>query len=188
MSANLRNYTKAIYGFEHVLKLTPEKAYAKKSPCTGWVGRDVYEHGLGNVKMIHAFATTGKGPKSTPKLGADPLGTWARLRDTTLDALDRPGALEEIAVDPFGPGFGSMPMDVLVGFMSSDLVVHAWDLARTAKVDDHLDPALCKDALAAWKSLPEDVLRMPGMFAPAIKSARGADAQTKLLNFLGRAV
>lgn len=60
-----------------------------------------------------------------------------------------------MAKDPFGPGFESMPIDALVGFMAADLVPHTWDMARTAK---------------------------------AVKSAPGADAQTKLLNFLGRSV
>jgi hypothetical protein len=70
--------------------------------------------------------------------------------------------------------------------MSSDLIVHAWDLARTAKVGDRLGPALCKDAHTAWKILPEDALRMPGMFTAAIKPVKAADAQTKMPNFLGR--
>jgi uncharacterized protein (TIGR03086 family) len=188
MSENLRRYTKAIYAFDHVLKLTPEKAFARKAPCAGWTGKDVYEHAVGGVKMMHSFAATGKGPKSMPKLGADPYGAWAKLRDSTLEALDHAGVLQAIAHDPFGPDFGPMPMDALVGFMGADLVVHVWDLARTAKVDEQLDPALCKATLATWKAAPEEVLRMPGMFGPAVKPAQGTDIQTKLLNFLGRTV
>ena len=61
-------------------------------------------------------------------------------------------------------------------------------MARTAKVDERLDAGLVKHTLATWKSLPEAVLRMPGMMGAAVKPAPGADAQTKMLNFLGRAV
>jgi hypothetical protein len=61
-------------------------------------------------------------------------------------------------------------------------------MARTAKVDERLDPTLVKHSLVTWKSLPEHVLRMPGMMAAAVKPAPGADAQTKLLNFVGRVV
>lgn len=188
MSANLRQYISAVYAFDHVLKSAKPTVFTRKAPCAGWTGRDVYQHGMGNLAMIKGFATVGKGPKSSPKLGADPLGAWIKLRDQTLEVLDRAGALQETAKDPFGPGFGSMPMDSLVGFMAAELAVHVWDLARTAKVDERLDPALVKFSHATWKTLPEEVLRMPGMMAPAVKSAPGADAQTKLLNFMGRTV
>ncbi len=187
MSANLRNYVKSLYAFDHVLSLTPDRALTRKSPCEGWTGKDVVEHALGSVKMVQSFATTGHGPKSAPKIAADRLGQWARLRDTTLEALDHPGALQRIAHDPFGPEFGPVSIDDLIAFMGADLVVHAWDLARTAKVDDRLDPALCKASLAMWKGLPDEIMRGPGMFGAAIKPAKGADPQTRLLNFLGRA-
>jgi uncharacterized protein (TIGR03086 family) len=159
MSENLRSYTKALFGFDHVVKLTPERAWARKSPCAGWTGKDVYEHAVGGVKMVHSFATTGKGPKSPPKLGTDPLGQWEKLRDGTLAALDDAGALHSEVHEPFGPEFGSMPMDAFIGFMGADLVIHTWDLARTAKADERLDPGLCTMAFAAWKALPEAVLR-----------------------------
>ncbi len=188
MSANLRNYVKSLYAFDHVMRLTPDKALARKSPCAGWTGKDVVEHALGSVKMVHSFTTTGRGPKSSPKVAANPLAQWAKLRDATIEALDQPGALQTIAHDPFGPEFGPVPIDALVGFMGADLAVHAWDLARTAKVDDQLDPALCTATLAMWKGLPAEIMRGPGMFDAAIKPVKGADPQTRLLNFLGRTV
>jgi hypothetical protein len=76
----------------------------------------------------------------------------------------------------------------LVGFMAADLVPHTWDLARTAKVDERLDPTLVKHTMLTWKGLPEAALRMPGMMGAAVKPAPGSDAQTKMLNFLGRVV
>ncbi|MDO8389054.1 MAG: hypothetical protein Q7V57_01075 [Actinomycetota bacterium] len=188
MSDNLRLYTSAVYAFEHVLKMAKPTAFNRKAPCEGWTGKDVFEHGIGNLAMIKAFASTGKGPKSTPKLGADPLGAWLKLRDQTLAVLDHPHVLQSIAKDPFGPEFGPMPVDALVGFMAADLVPHTWDMARTAKVDERLDATLVKHTMATWKGLPEEVLRMPGMMAAAVKPAAGADAQTKMLNFLGRTV
>lgn len=188
MSENLRNYTKAVYAFDHVLKSAKDSAYGKKAPCAGWTGKDVYEHVAGNLAMIKSYAQTGKGPKSMPKLAADPLAGWAKLRDQTLESLDHPGVLQSIASQPFGADFGDMPLDALVGFMAADLTVHVWDMARTAKVDERLDAGLVKAATGVWKSLPSEVLRMQGMFANPVKPAAGVDAQTKMLNFLGRAV
>lgn len=192
MSENLRNYVKAVYAFDRALKngldKSGDKLFAKKAPCQGWTGKDVYEHGLGNLKMIQAFATTGNGPKSSPKLGTKPLAAWEKLRDQTLEALDHQGVLDSTANDPFGPEFGSIPIDALVGFMAAELAVHVWDLARTARVDERLDPALVTFSNRTWRSLGEEVLRMPGMMGPKVTPQPGADAQTKMLNFLGRTV
>ncbi len=188
MSENLRNYVKAVYSFDHVLKSSKDTVYKRKAPCEGWTGTDVYEHALGNLKMVHAFATTGHAPKSAPKLGKDPLKAWEKLRDQTLESLDHDGVLHSMAHEPFGPEFGSIPVDALVGFMAAELAVHVWDMARTAKVDERLDPALVKFTNTTWRSLGEEVLRMDNMFGPRVKSAPGADAQTKMLNFLGRTV
>jgi uncharacterized protein (TIGR03086 family) len=188
MSHNLRLYTAAVFAFEHALKMAKPTALARKAPCVGWTGKDVYEHAIGNLAMIKSFAASGTAPKSSPKLGAAPLGAWVKLREQTLEALDHPHVLEAVAHDPFGPDFGPMPVDTLVGFMAADLVPHVWDMARTAKVDERLDPSLVKHTMNTWKALPAEVLRGPGMMAAAVKPAPGADAQTKMLNFLGRAV
>jgi uncharacterized protein (TIGR03086 family) len=186
MSDNLRTYTKAVFAFDHVIKSAKANVYTRKAPCAGWTGKDVYDHAMGNLAMIKSFAKTGKAPKSSPKLGNDPVGAWIKLRDDVLAMLDKPGVLQSTASQPFGPEFGDMPLDTLVGFMAAELAVHVWDMARTAKVDERLEPALVKFAHATWKSLGESVLRMDGMMGPAIKPAAGADAQTKMLNFLGR--
>jgi uncharacterized protein (TIGR03086 family) len=184
MTINLRNYTKTIYGFDHVMKLTPEKALNKKSPCADWKGVDVIGHVLGAMKSVHSAATAGVMPKTWPKPGTDPRGAWAKLRDQTLEALDQPNVLHKEAQTFFGP----MSVDAFLAFMGSDLLIHAWDLARTAKVDERLDQQLCKEALAVWKTFPDSMMRSPNVFGPAVKSAKGADVQTKLLNFVGRTV
>lgn len=188
MSENLRNYTKALFAFDHVVKNAKPTTYKRRSPLDGWTGADVYEHALGGVKMVQSFAATGKAPRSTPKLGAKPLETWEKLRDQTLEALDREGVLQSVADDPFGPDFGPMPIDALIGFMAAELAVHTWDLARTAKVDERLDPGLVKYTNAVWRALPDGVLRSQGMMGPKVKVEKGADAQTRMLNYLGRTV
>jgi uncharacterized protein (TIGR03086 family) len=186
MSANLRNYTKALYAFDHVMKLTDERTWSRKAPFAGWNGANIYTHVMDQVKQVHSQVTVGKNPKGSMKLGADPYGAWAKLRDQTLEALDHPGALQKMAHEPFGADFGSFPIDAFVGFMVAELVPHAWDLARTAKVDDRLDQGLCTITLATWKTLPKEVLRGPGFFGPAITPPKGADAQARMLAFVGR--
>ncbi len=184
MSANLRSYVKTVYGFDHVMKLATDKAMARQSPCAEWKGRDIVEHVLGGMKSVQTAAKLGAMPKSWPKLGADPQAAWAKHRDQTLESLDHPDVLQRSATTFFGP----MPVDTFISFMGADLLIHTWDLARTAKVDERLDPALCRSVLAIWKAMPADMLRSPSVFGPAIASPTGADAQTRMLNFVGRTV
>lgn len=54
-------------------------------------------------------------------------------------------------------------------------MIQGWDLARTAKADERLDPGLRTMAFTAWKAVPAAVLRRPRMFAAGIKPATGAD-------------
>lgn len=182
MSANLRSFTTAIYGFEHVLKMTPSKALQRQSPCTDWKGADVIAHTLAAVTAVNRAATAGTMPKSLPKVADDPVVQWERLRDRTLTALDHPDVLGSTADTFFGP----LKVDTFIGVMGADILVHTWDLARTARVDDRLDPNLCRSTLRLWKSIPAELLRRPGVFGPPIKPPKDADAQTKLLNFVGR--
>ena len=182
MSTNLRNFVKTVYGFDHVIKLVNDKAMTKQSPCSDWKGVDVIGHALGGLKSVQTAATVGAMPKSWPKPGADPRAAWAKQRDQTLEALDHSDVLHKVANTFFGP----MPVDTFISFMGADLLIHTWDLARTGKVDERLDPALCKSVLAIWKSLPAEMLRSPSVFGPAITPPKGADAQTRMLNFVGR--
>ena len=56
MSANLRIYTQALYGFDHVVRLTPGAAWERPSPCGGWTGRDVIGHVIAVQRWIESLA------------------------------------------------------------------------------------------------------------------------------------
>jgi uncharacterized protein (TIGR03086 family) len=184
MSDALRLFTKAVYGFDHVMRLVPDNRWNRKSPCDGWTATDVLAHALGGIEAVRLAAEVGEMPKKHSKVGSDPYASFAKTRDAALTALDQPGVLHKVANTFFGP----MPVDAFMPMMAADLTVHTWDLARAAKVDERLDPALVKNAVAMFKSFPPEIMRSPGIFGVAVKSIKGADAQTKMLNFAGRTV
>jgi uncharacterized protein (TIGR03086 family) len=189
MSENLRLFTKALYGFDHVARLVPAKAWDRKSPCADWIGRDVAGHVIGAIKVTDAHTRSRKINMKTmadyrKTAGEDPYATFVKVRDSTLEALDHPGVLAKREQT----WFGEQTIDEFIRLMAADITVHTWDLARTAKVDERLDPALCKAALATYKPFPKAMLRQPGVFGAALKSEPGADIQTKLLHFAGRTV
>ena len=59
MSENLRHYTTIVFGFEHVLRLVPESAWANPSPCEGWNARQVAGHAMAVVNNVAARGGVG---------------------------------------------------------------------------------------------------------------------------------
>jgi uncharacterized protein (TIGR03086 family) len=187
MSENLRMYTKAVYGFDHVMRTVPEGTWDRPSPCEGWTALDVAGHAMGVVAMIRAFAE-GTAPQhhdGPPRdiTGADPHATWAELRDGVLEALDHQGVLQRVVPSPFGP----MPLDTLIGTLLVDTLVHSWDLARATGADERLDPGLVERAHGVLAQLG-DGIRGPGMFDPVVTTSDAASAQDRFIAFTGRRV
>jgi uncharacterized protein (TIGR03086 family) len=73
----------------------------------------------------------------------------------------------------------------LLPVLTTDVLVHTWDLAQAVQADDHLDDELC--ALAYERAQANDGrLRTSGMFGPRVPVSDGASTQTKLLALFGR--
>jgi hypothetical protein len=60
------------------------------------------------------------------------------------------------------------------------------DLARATGQDDQLDPDAVQRAMEFLEPL-DDAIRRPGGFAAKIDPPKGANTQTRFLNFGGRA-
>ena len=69
----------------------------------------------------------------------------------------------------------------------ADTLIHTWDFARATEQDERLDPEAV--AVATRILLPEDHdIRLPHAFGSPVQPEDPSDAQTRLLNFLGRRV
>lgn len=188
MSENLRWYTKALYGMDHVVRLVEPDAWNRLSPCEGWTARHVIGHVIAIQRYMLALVQ-GTEPTMDPMTepdrhaGDDPAVTWAAARDDILEALDHEGVLHRV-VTTFR---GEQQVDEMVGSNVADTTIHTWDLARAAGVDDRLDPGLV--ARASELILPvADGMRMPMVFGPRVAVPDGADPQTVLLAATGRHV
>lgn len=179
MSLNLRNYTKAVYGFDHVIRSIRDEQWERPSPCEGWSARDVAAHATGVLRYIESLA------RGTTPVAAE--GTtyqaWASARDGVLEALDHAEVLHRTVPTPFG----EMSIDALLGILLTDTLTHTWDLARAVGGDECLAPELVKAAHAAVEPLDAG-LRSPGRFAAKVDVSTADDAQTRFLKFLGRRV
>lgn len=84
------------------------------------------------------------------------------------------------------PHTGQLPLpDAIDRFYTADIFMHTWDLARATGQHEALDATKCAELLAGM--LPLDaMLRASGQYGAPVVVPDDADAQTKLLGFIGR--
>ena len=70
-------------------------------------------------------------------------------------------------------------------FYTADVFMHTWDLARAGGLDATLDADFCAELLAGMEPI-EDLMRQSGQYGPRVPVPADADAQTRLLGFIGR--
>jgi uncharacterized protein (TIGR03086 family) len=114
-------------------------------------------------------------------LGGDPKAAWRDSSATALKAVERPGAM----TDTVHLSFGDVPGAEYCMQLTTDLTVHAWDLARGINAPDELDRELV-DACLAEVRAHEQMLRGSGLFGEKVDVPASADPQTQLLAILGR--
>ena len=156
------------------------------TPCDDWDVRALTNHVAGEVLWmpdLFAGKTVAEvGDKfDGDLLGDDPVATFDRAVSEAKAVLSAPGALEKTVHLSFGDFSGADYTDQI----SSDLTIHAWDLARAIGGDESLDPELVALTDKTFGSV-FDAFRGPGGFGDDVPVPDDADAQTKLLAKSGR--
>jgi uncharacterized protein (TIGR03086 family) len=179
VSEKLRRYTKAVYGFDAVVRRVPADRWDAPSPCPDWTAADVVRHQVDVHSMIAAMAgAEGEPPPFDP---ADPTSAWFATRDRVLGALDTEGALQREDDTPFG----HLTVDQLVGILFIDPLTHTWDLAVAAGIEPALDEELCTRG-ANQLERAGDMVRVPGMYGDALPFSEDADPVTRFVAVAGR--
>lgn len=168
--------------FGELLEHCPTDRWASPSPCPGWTARDVAAHVVRNHRR--ALAGLDGSAFAAPEADDDILLVWKEAAGGVRSALRDPA----LASTPLGAEFGSITFAEFIRRMAcADTLIHTWDFARATSQDETLDAGGV--AVAGAMLMPEDEqIRMPGAFAGKVDAAADADAQTRLLNFLGRTV
>jgi uncharacterized protein (TIGR03086 family) len=180
MSEVAERYARIADTFTARLEGVPTGAWAEPSPCPGWTARDVAKH---VVDTHRAVLTRLSGGDPTPPDADEDLRTAWKVESAAMRAaLADP---ERAGKRVKGMG-GEQSFEQLVGnLVCADTLIHTWDLARASRQDDRLDPAAV-EAAQAFMGPNDEMLRSPGGFGPKIEPPAGADAQTRLLCFVGR--
>ncbi|UQX87745.1 TIGR03086 family metal-binding protein [Jatrophihabitans telluris] len=151
------------------------------APVAGWRARDVVAH---LVEWFPDFLKTATGLTLDrgPSAEHDPVAAWQVHTDAVQRLLDGPQAGTAFR----HPMVGQMPLpDAVDRFYTTDVFMHTWDLARATAQDERLDPQTCEDLLAQMVPI-EDLMRSSGQYGARVTVPDDADAQTRLLAFIGR--
>ena len=111
-----------------------------------------------------------------------PVAAWDAARARIQHDLDDPTAAK-VEFDGFA---GRSTFEAAVDkFLCVDQVVHGWDLARAAGLDENIateDIAFVRKQADSYG----EMMRNPRAFGPEVAAPAGADDQDRLLAFLGR--
>jgi uncharacterized protein (TIGR03086 family) len=152
------------------------------APVAGWAARDVVRH---LVEWFPSFLASGADVQLPPgpSVDDDPAGAWQHLQREVQSLLDDPASGDRVLSNPH---LGDIPLSQAVSqFFTADVFMHTWDLARATGQDDTLDPGRCAQMLAGMEPIDE-LMRQSGQYGPRVEVPEDADAQTKLLGFIGR--
>ena len=133
----------AAAGFRDRLVDVPSGGWGSPSVCDGWSVRDVADHIVGGNRFAVGLLD---GMSAHDVLTAAFVGGFD---DPVIDLFDesavaqhsafsRPGAFDRWVDHPSGVVRGDEFLQLRIG----DLVLHAWDVARSTDGDDTLDPTL----------------------------------------------
>jgi uncharacterized protein (TIGR03086 family) len=175
-------YRRLAGGFTARVEAIPrdDPRWAAPSPCEGWTARDVVDHLVGAHRLF--FGLVGHEVPEPPPVAEDPAKAWTATRAAMVAALEDP----DVAQREYEGMFGRARFeDSVARFLCFDLLVHGWDLARAAGLDDRLDADEVRACFAAAQAFG-DAMRQPGAFGPEVPAPADADEQEKLLAFLGR--
>lgn len=180
MSEISGRYAQLSAAFADAVAKVPGDRWENQSPCEEWTARDVVRHVVDTQGYF--LGLVGRGLGEIPSVDDDPAVAWDAARAVVQADLDDP----ERAGAEFDGFFGRTRFDAGVDmFLTFDLVVHRWDLARATGGDDLIAPS---GREIVWERVAKfgDNIRREDVCGEEVTPPEGADEQTRLLAKLGR--
>lgn len=154
------------------------------TPCTEWTVRDLVNH-LTSEHLWVPDLLAGKHIEDVGNrydgdvLGDDPVGAWDAAIQASLAAWTTASEDQTVHLS-----FGDAPAHEYAEQMLADLVIHAWDLARGAGLDEHLD-GLVVDHVYSYVEPRAAQWSGFGVFAEPVP-VQSDSLQDRLLGLTGR--
>jgi uncharacterized protein (TIGR03086 family) len=180
MSEVSERYKRLSDAFAAKVASVPADKWDAPSPCDEWTTRDLVRHVVDTQGLFLGFV--GKEMGDIPSVDDDPVAAWDAARAKIQRELDDP----KTAQAEYDGFFGTTTFENSVNkFLCVDQVLHGWDLARAAGLDERIaleDIAYVRQQADSYG----DAMRSPMVFGPEVDVPADADDQTKLLAFVGR--
>jgi uncharacterized protein (TIGR03086 family) len=144
------------------------------TPCSEWDVAALLEHMSGGA----AYLMDAMGVRTDGVKWPDPAAVTA-----CVDALRRPGALQQRCVSP--AGFEWSVAEATAG-TAMDQLIHTWDLAVAIGADRHLDPEVVQAVVEMFVPQMPEIGRQAGLVGPEVPVPAGASLQDRLLGAMGR--
>jgi uncharacterized protein (TIGR03086 family) len=168
-------HLRACKGFSRIVA-EADGRWERPSPCPGWDARSVVEHVIGFHDALLLRPLSAKPERSK----GDPVARWTVTLSAITSLLQVRG--EDPTVDEESNG---IDLERLLPILTTEVLVHTWDLARAVGVDAFLDAELC-DASYRAALRNERFLRESGMYDLSVPFPENAPAEAKLVAVLGR--
>lgn len=164
-------------GFARVADALDAAMWDAPTPCTEWDARALVEHVIGfhEFLILRPLGIRANRPRD------DPAARWRATADALFTYLESEGAVDR-ATDL--PGGGQNSPRKMLGALTTDVLVHTWDLARAGGIEPQLDRELCEAAYEAARAA--GLSRDDGMFGAEIAVPPGAGIETRLVALYGR--
>jgi uncharacterized protein (TIGR03086 family) len=171
-----------------VVKQVREADMANATPCTEWNVRDLAGHMLYELTWVPEIIAG----RTIDEVGNKYEGDL--FDDDAQDLIvqwERAAARADRAVMEVDPeatahlSYGDVSVDDYLQEIGTDLLVHAWDLAKGVGQPLRLDPSAAQ-AIFARSGPRRSSMVESGLFAPPIEVPESADLPTKLLALFGR--
>jgi uncharacterized protein (TIGR03086 family) len=171
--------------FGELVHQVKDDQWGDPTPCTDWDVRALVNHLVYEARWAIPLLEGQTIEEVGGRFEGDLLGDEPK---PTYDAAlaEASAAVREVDLDRIVHlSFADLPASEYLTQMTSDFVVHGWDLARGIGADDRIDPDMVTFVYAAAEPMA-DMLAASGMFGERIAVPDDADQQTKLLALFGR--
>ncbi|MFF7333530.1 TIGR03086 family metal-binding protein [Streptomyces sp. NPDC008150] len=169
-----------------VVRGVPDDAWERRTPCTEWTVRQVFNHALLDQQAL-VMQITGTPPAEDPfapsdTVADDPAAQLVPVLEAAARAWES-GADADTVPTPMGP----MPARSGAAAAALDAALHAWDIAVATGQDDLPLPEDVAEGLEGIAAQLVDFVRDSfGKYAPPVTPPPGAGHADRLLAFSGR--